>query len=361
MPASAEVNGLYYSQSANLVLYAEGEFGKGHSKTAEGVLRYGKNPVVAVIDSTQAGKQVQDVTSIKSNVPIVGSLAESFQFKPQALLLGTAWIGGQLPSKWKPDILSALENGLDVINGLHDFLAEDSEIAQAAMRHNRRLLDVRRPPASLPVASGKAVNVPALTILTVGSDCTCGKMTAALEITRNLEKRGRRSKFQATGQTGIMIEGHGIAIDRVIGDFMAGAAEQLVLEAAFENDFVLIEGQGSLIHPGFSGVTLALLHGSAPKSMILCHRALQNDVEDDPNFPIPKLSNLVEFYETAAAYIRPSKVLGVVLNTSGMTDSQARDAISEASLETGLPATDPVRYGTDNLVEAILAFKETIK
>jgi len=351
---------VYYSQEAPLILYAQDQFGKGQSKTAEGVLRYGKNPVLAVIDRTQAGKMVKDVVPIASNVPIVASLSEALRLKPQALMIGTAWIGGHLPEIWRPDLLTALENGLDIINGLHDFLSDDPEMTALAARHNCRLLDVRRSPQVLPVASGKAVNVPALTVLTVGSDCSIGKMTASLEITRSLEKRGCKTKFQATGQTGIMIEGHGIAIDRVIGDFMAGAAEQLVLEAAFDHDVVMVEGQGSLIHPGFSGVTLALLHGSAPKAMILSHRPEQVYVEDDPQYPlIPPLPELIRFYETAAAVMRPAKVIGIVLNTSGMTETAARQSIKDVAALTGLPTNDPVRFGVDNLVDSILSFKES--
>jgi uncharacterized NAD-dependent epimerase/dehydratase family protein len=350
---------MYYSQSARLAIYAQGEFGKGNSKTAEGVLRYGKNPVAAVIDKTEAGKRINEVTKINCDAPIVPSVVDSLQFKPDALLLGTAWIGGQLPPHWRPDIMTALENGMDVINGLHDFLSDDPEIVAAARKHDRKLLDVRRPPERIPVASGKAIKVPAFTVLTVGSDCSVGKMTASLELTRGLEKRGYKAKFQATGQTGIMIEGHGIAIDRVIGDFMAGAAEQLVLEAGYDNDFVFVEGQGSLLHPGFSGVTLSLLHGSAPQAMVLCHKATQTHVEDDPDFPIPKLSKLVQLYEYMASQIRPSKVVGISLNTSGMSEEAAGKAVSDAEADTGLPATDPVRFGVNNIIDSILAMRES--
>lgn len=349
---------MYYSQTARLAIYAEGEFGKGHSKTAEGVIRYACNPVVAIIDSTETGKTVEQVTGIPCQAPIVGSVADAMKFQPEALLLGTAWADGHMPEEWKPDILFALRSGLDVINGLHDFLADDPEIARCAAESNRKLLDVRRPPDQLPVGCGKAVDVPAFICLTVGSDGSVGKMTTSLEIDKIARKRGFRSKFVATGQTGIMIDGHGIAIDRVIGDFMAGATERLVLEVAYDNDFVFVEGQGSLIHPGWSGVTLGLLHGACPHAMILCHTSTRSRVgKDKLPFAIPKLSALIPIYESMTEFIRPAKVVAVSLNTHGLSQEAARAAVEAASLDTGLPATDPVRFGADCLFDALLAIR----
>jgi len=347
---------MYYSQTARLAVYAEGEFGKGHSKTAEGVIRYARNPVVAVIDSEQKGKTVRDVVGLDCQAPIVGSVSESLRFKPDALLLGTAWTGGRLPGAWRKDILTAIKSGLDIINGLHDFLGDDDEIARCAAEHDRRLLDVRRPPAELPVASGKAAGVSALTVLTVGSDCSVGKMTTSLELTYAAERAGRKARFIATGQTGIMIVGDGIAIDRVIGDFMAGATEQMVIAHGYDNDYVFVEGQGSIVHPGFSGVTLALLHGAAPEAMILCHKAAKTRIGELP-FPITPLPALVALYEEMAAYVRPARVLGISINTAGLSDGEARHAVSAAEKECGLPATDPVRFGADDLLNALEEFR----
>ena len=347
---------MYYSQAAKLVIYAESEFGKS-SKTAEGVLRYGKNPVVAVIDSRQAGKTVREVTGIPSDAPIVGSMKEALALKPDALLLGTAWHGGALPPQWRPDILQAIEGGLDIINGLHDFLVDDPEISAAAQKANRKLLDVRRPPDHLPVACGRALAVPAYIVLTVGSDCSVGKMTVSLELAKVAEQRKMTAKFVATGQTGIMIDGEGIAIDRVIGDFMAGATEQMVVEAGRNHDFVFVEGQGSLVHPGFSGVTMALVHGSCPHAMVLVHNPQRKNVKDTP-FPITSYEKLIRIYEDAAAAMRPSKVVGIALNTRGMDETAAQHAIKEAQEQTGLPATDAVRYGAGILFDALLAFKQ---
>jgi uncharacterized NAD-dependent epimerase/dehydratase family protein len=352
---------MYYSQAARLAIYAEGEFGKGHSKTAEGVLRYGLNPVVAVIDSTESGKTVEQVTGIPNQTPIVGSLSEALAYKPEALLLGTAWAEGRMPAEWKPDIIMALKNGLDVINGLHDFLCDDQEIAKFASVYNRKLLDVRRPPDVLPVGSGLAATVPSYVCLTVGTDGSVGKMTTSLELHKIAATRGFRSRFVATGQTGIMIDGHGIAIDRVIGDFMAGATELLVMDVAEDSDFIFVEGQGSLLHPGWSSVTLGILHGACPAGMILCHDAKRTKVgKDKLQFEIPKLSSVIPLYETMAAIIKPSKVLGIALNTHGMSEEAARKAVADAQADTGLPATDPVRWGADCLFDAIKSHRETV-
>jgi len=348
---------MYYSQQARLAIYAQGEFGKGHSKTAEGVLRYAPNPVVAVIDGSECGKTVEQVTGIPSPAPIVGSVIDCLDYRPDALLIGTAWTGGHLPPEWRPEIITAIKSGLDIINGLHDFLSEDEEIAQVAASYRRKLLDVRRPPEHLAVASGQAAQVTAFTCLTVGSDCSVGKMTTSLELTRLALARGYSARFVATGQTGIMIAGEGIAIDRVIGDFMAGAAEKLVVEAGFAHDFVFVEGQGSLVHPGFSGVTLALLHGACPKTMILCHKVSKTCVGES-SLPIPALPKLISVYQGSANLVRPASVVGISLNTAGLNDQQARQAVEAAEAETGLPATDPLRFGADNLFEAVLAFRE---
>lgn len=254
--------------------------------------------------------------------------------------------------------MTALEKGLDVVNGLHDFLADDAEIAALAKKLNRRLYDVRRPPEALPVANGLAADLHGFTVLTVGTDCSVGKMTVCLELDKVAKQRGFKSEFIATGQTGIMICGTGIAIDRVIGDFMAGATEKMVLEADAEKpDFIFVEGQGSLAHPGFSGVTLALVHGAAPACMILCHKSSRRNI-NETRFPIPDMPKLIQVYETMAAYVRESKIVGIALNTVGLDEAQCLDAINEAKKLTGLPCTDPVRFGGEPLFEAIHAFKE---
>ncbi|CAN5324695.1 DUF1611 domain-containing protein [soil metagenome] len=353
---------MYLKPSARLAIYAQGEFGKGHSKTAEGVIRYARNPIAAVIDKSEVGNSVKSATGIECAAPIVASIEEALQHKPDALLLGTAWTGGHMPESWRHDIITALENGLDVVNGLHDFLADDEKIVAAANKNKKLLLDVRRPPDNIPVAAGLARNVAAFTVLTIGTDCNVGKMTTSLELWKEAKNRGIKAEFIATGQTGIMIAGgSGIAIDRCIGDFMAGAAEQMVVEAAKDHDLILVEGQGSLAHPGFSGVTLALMHGSAPKAMILCHKATKKWICELTDFPLPDLNQLIKMSEAIVDYVQPAKVIGIAINTVGLTDEEAKSVVDRARKETGLPCTDPVRFGATELVDAIEKAKNNYK
>lgn len=354
---------MYLEESARLALYAPGEFGKGSSKTAEGVLRYGRNPITCVIDESQAGKTIEDITRIKSDAPIVATVEDALALGADALLLGTAWNGGAMPPAWRKDIVKAIAGGLDVVNGLHDFLEHDPDIVAAAQKHGRRLFDVRKTPDNLPVASARVLdprhnkNMSALVVLTVGTDCSVGKMTTALEMQKSAARAGKKAAFVATGQTGIMICGRGIAIDRVIGDFMAGATEQMVLAEIEGVDAVLVEGQGSLAHPGFSGVTMALVHGACPHAMILCHTPSRKAIKGtDPAIAIPDFGRLIETYESMAGYLRPAKIIGIALNTKDLDEEQARNIISRYENETGLPATDPVRFSADVLWQAVQNF-----
>jgi uncharacterized NAD-dependent epimerase/dehydratase family protein len=213
-------------------------------------------------------------------------------------------------------------------------------------------------PATLPVATARVREVTAHVALTVGSDCNTGKMTVAWELVRALKARGVAAAFVATGQTGVLLEGRGLAVDRVVSDFVAGAAELLVLDAAPGHDWVVVEGQGSLIHPGYSGVTLGLLHGALPHAMILCHQPSRTEIRHG-GIPIPPLPELVRRYEDALAPLRPGRVVAVALNTYDLDAAAARRAIDDAQAATGLPATDPVRFGTGPLVDALLAFAPT--
>ncbi|PZS00518.1 MAG: DUF1611 domain-containing protein [Chloroflexi bacterium] len=261
--------------------------------------------------------------------------------------------GGALPLEWRRQILAAIENGLDVISGLHYMLDDDPEFARAAHEHGVNLVDVRRPPAEIDVAGLHPRRSGSWVVTFVGSDCAVGKMTAALEVVTAARDLGLSAEFVATGQTGIMLDGGGIAIDRVIGDFMAGAAERLVIEAAERSDWVFVEGQGSLLHPGYSGVTLALLHGSLPDAMILVHQPSRTHIDQYP-LAIPPLDRLVALYEEAARWVKPAPVVAICLNTRDMDERNARRTIAEAADVTGLPVTDPVRDGGRTLVEAVV-------
>jgi uncharacterized NAD-dependent epimerase/dehydratase family protein len=345
------------SQHRFLIL-ADGQFGPLSSKTANSCIRYFPERIVAVFDRTEAGKTVQDVLGFGGAIPVVGDFTRGLALGPSAVLIGIAPAGGQLPPEWRGWLRTALERRLEIWSGLHTFIGDDPELGATARAQGVRIHDVRRPPARLPIADGRAAEVEPYVILTVGSDCNVGKMTAQLEMRDELVRRGHRARFVATGQTGIFIEGWGIAVDAVVADFIAGAAEQLVLEGANDADIVLVEGQGSLIHPGYSGVTLGLLHGACPDALILCHQATRDHIGDyhgrEPWVRIPPLAELVEIYERAAAPVRPTKVIGICLNTFDMAEGEAREAVARAIAETGLPATDPVRLGPGPLTDAIV-------
>jgi uncharacterized NAD-dependent epimerase/dehydratase family protein len=238
---------------------------------------------------------------------------------------------------------------------MHEFLADDEELAALAREHGAELRDYRRPPGDLSVPTGENLTHGAQVVLTVGSDCAVGKKTVAVELDRAARGRGLRSVFVPTGQTGIMIAGWGIAVDAVVSDFLAGAGERLVVEGARRGDLLFVEGQGSIIHPQFSGVTLGLYHGSAPHALVLVHRAGDTELEGVPGHPILPLAELVDLYERLALPVRPARVAAIALNTARLADEEARTAIAAAEAETGLPADDPVRFGPDRLLDAVLA------
>jgi uncharacterized NAD-dependent epimerase/dehydratase family protein len=331
-------------------ILAPGEFAGRAAKTAHGVIAYSPDVTVAVVDPEHAGRRVRDVVPyLQSDAPIVPSVRAALALEPTALLIGVAPPGGALPAGWRGEIRDALRAGLEIVNGLHQTLADDPEFAALAAGGGR-IWDVRVPPP-VPLFSGRAYGVKARVVLTVGSDCAVGKMTAALELTRAARTRGADARFAATGQTGIMIAGRGIAIDRVIADFASGAAEELVA-ADGDADLVFVEGQGGINHPAFGAVTLALLYGAAPDALVLVHLATRTHAE---GFSTPLLSyaELIRSYEGLCAAVKPARVAGIALNTYGLSDAQAQRAIAAARDETGLPADDVVRYGPDALYEAL--------
>ena len=289
-------------------------------------------------------------------IPVVDSMRDGLALKPTAVLVGIAPLGGRLPPEWRGWLAEALDGGCDLWSGLHTFLSDDPVLAAKAKAGGRKIFDLRKPPADLPVASGAAKKVDPYVVLAVGTDCNVGKMTAQLQLARKLNQTGLRTRFVATGQTGIMIEGWGIAVDAVVADFVAGAAERLVLEGSVDADVVLVEGQGSINHPGYSAVTLGLLHGSCPDGLILCHQSTRQYIGDyrpEAWLRIPPLSEYIRLYEAIGSAVHPTKVVGICLNTYDMTEDAALRACEAARQETGLPATDPVRFDAAPLVEAV--------
>lgn len=334
---------------------AEGALGVFSSKTAVGLLRYRRSEVVAVIDSKSAGQTLGQVLGFEHPAPIVGSLAEARAHRPDALLIGIAPRGGGLPGPWRAVIREAITAGLDVVSGLHLFLADDPELGPLAEVHRVTLTDLRRPPGAIPLpreAGQPAPHPRPFVVLTVGSDCNVGKMTAALEITRAAGTAGIDAAFGATGQTGILLAGRGVAVDRVIADFIAGATEQVIDELG-PVAWAVVEGQGSLLHPAYSGVTLGLLHGARPDAMILCHHVGRTRI-DGYGVPLPGMAELVHLYETAAAWVAPAPVVGLALNGVGAPPGALSALAAAFEAETGRPAVDPM-VGADRLVEALRA------
>jgi len=340
------------------LILADGDFSPLLSKTANSVIRYQPDRVVAVLDSTRAGQTVQQVLGFGGDIPVVATMQEGLALGATSVLIGIAPVGGGLPATWRDWIREAIEGGCDVVSGLHTFLSDDPLLAEAARIHGRTIQDIRKPPRDIPVASGLARDLEPLVVLTVGTDCNVGKMTAQLQLVAGLRARGLRTNFVATGQTGIMIEGWGIAVDAVVADFIAGAAERITVQGAEGADVVLVEGQGSINHPGYSGVTLGLLHGTCPDAMILCHQPSRKHIGDYRKaawLELPPLDEYVRMYEQMANLVHPSRVVGIALNTFDLDDDEARAACDDATRRTGLPATDPVRFDAGPLLDALQA------
>lgn len=343
------------AERRRLLILAEGQFGPHSGKTAYGVIRYGRDDVIAVLDSTRAGQNVSSYLR-GHDIPIVASLADALALprRPDALLIGIAPTGGRLPEAWRVMIREAIAEGLDVLSGLHTFVGDDPEFAAAAQAKGTKIVDYRRPPERLETAVGRRHGPGKRVILTVGTDCAIGKMSVALELRKAARAAGDSASFVATGQTGMMIEGWGVAVDRLISDFAQGTVEWLVEEGERLGDWVIVEGQGSLDHPAYSSVTLSLIHGATPQAMVMVHKPglAEHDFDHLPeaSFPIAKLGPFIELHEQMAGLVAPSRVVAVALNTSLYPgDADARRVIDEIAAETGLPTDDPFRFGADRL------------
>jgi uncharacterized NAD-dependent epimerase/dehydratase family protein len=347
-----------------VVILAEGNFGFHHGKTAMGVIRYGHDTVMAVIDSTQAGRNVREWLgdSGRNDIPIVATLNDALGQLPRAnaLLVGIAPTGGKLPDEWRHLILAAIRSGLDILSGLHTLLGDDPELAEAARSSGVRLIDFRRPPERMDTAVGRRHLPDKRVILTVGTDCAIGKMSVALELRRAGQALGRPTVFVPTGQTGMMIEGWGVAVDRVIADFLQGTVEWLVEDGEGRGDWLIVEGQGSLDHPAYSSVTVGLIHGATPHAMVMVHKPGLADHDFDhlpeARFPIAELRPFIAAHESVAGLVAPSRVVAIALNTSLIHDeTEARRMIATTAAETGLPCDDPIRFGGEALWREIEA------
>jgi len=324
-------------------------------KTGLALLRYSEAAIVAIIDRQCVGSSLPALTGIPRLVPIVASVAEALSYQPDVLVIGIAPSGGVLPEPWFQEIKQAVAAGLSVVNGLHTPLQAHPQLS-LLLQENQWIWDVRQEPSTLTVGSARAQLLSCLRVLMVGTDMGIGKMATGLELHRASLQRGQRSKFLASGQTGLMLKGDGVALDAVRVDFAAGAVEQMVMQWG-DYDLLIIEGQGSLLHPG-STATLPLLRGAQPTHLVLVHRAGQTHIRNHPQVPIPPLGDVIRLYElvvSGAGAFAAAPVVAIALNTAHLDEPTAHQAIKQIQVETGLPCTDPVRFGADLLVDAVMA------
>lgn len=327
-----------------------------YGKTGLTLLRYSEATIVAVIDQQCAGESLSQLTGIPCHAPIADSVASALAYQPDVLAIGIAPSGGVLPNAWWQEIKQGVAAGLSVINGLHTPMAGDAQL-KPLLKDGQYIWDIRQEPSGLGVGSGKARLLPCRRVLTVGTDMSVGKMSASLELHRAAQRQGIRCKFLATGQAGVMISGDGIPLDAIRVDFAAGAVEQLVMRYGNDYDVLIVEGQGSLLHPG-STATLPLIRGTQPTDLVLVHRAGQAHIRQHNHVPIPPLPEVVQLYETVASAggaFAPVRVVAIALNTGHLNEEAAKQAIEQVKVETGLPCTDAVRFGGDLLVEAVMA------
>jgi len=343
-----------------LVLLQHGGLADLSGKTGLAMLRYRPGPIVAVVDPQQAGRPLRQASGIDRDVPVVACLAEALPYGPEVAVVGLAPSGGRLPQPVRRDLAAALAAGLSVASGLHSRIGEDPELA-ALRRDPAWIWDLRREPEGLVVAAARAAALPCRRVLAVGTDMAVGKMCACLELAAAAQALAIPARFVGTGQAGILISGSGVALDAVRVDYAAGAVEAAVLAAAAglgPEGLVLVEGQGSLAHPG-STATLPLIRGSQPTELLLVHRAGQRHIKGFPHLPIPPLPELVGAVESLAALGRPDgqrpRVKAVALNTGHLDQGAAAVACAEVARQTGLPCADGVRSGADLLLQALLA------
>jgi uncharacterized NAD-dependent epimerase/dehydratase family protein len=316
------------------LLFLGEETSPPHAKTAFGLRDWA--PELCVGEFALRG------ATVSTGLPILSpTLAHARGAR--SLVIGVAPIGGSIPISWAAVLNDALEAGLDVVSGMHTRLDDIPGLAATAERLGRHLINVRQPPADLPIATGRRRTGKRL--LTVGTDCALGKKYTALSLTRGFRSRNIAVDFRATGQTGILIAGGGIPIDAVVSDFAAGAAELLSPDAA-DDHWDIVEGQGSIFHPAYAGVSLALLHGTQPDVIVMCHEVGRDNILGFPNYPTPSLREAIELTITLARRTNPAvRCAGVSLNTSALVDSAAQSVLAESAKTLGLPVADPIRGG----------------
>lgn len=342
-----------YLANERLAILLHGGITGIHGKTGLALLRFAPERCAVVIDRQTAGGNLAELTGIPLDrtIPIVATAEEALAYKPETLALGLAALGGKLPEDWIPDMQTALRGGLSILNGLHTSLATDPRLAPL-VQDGKWIWDIRKEPTGLVSGMGHARLLECKRVLFVGTDMSIGKMSAAIAFHRAAVAKGVRSKFMATGQTGVMLEGDGIPLDAIRVDFASGAVQQELIACSKDRDVVFIEGQGSLLNPA-STATLPLLRGSQPSHLVLVHRAQMHHLRDFKWVKIPPLKDVVAMYESiacAGGALAPVRVQCIAINSHGLSDAEARYEIDRIEAETGLPTQDVVRWGADKLL-----------
>jgi len=342
----------------HLAVIIDASLDQFRNKTAIALLRFCPHDVVCVVDARHAGMDIERLLGVGAGIPVVASALDAVKLGARHLVIGVATPGGYLPAELRPVVYEAIRNRVGVISGLHESMGGDPNLTSLAARHAVELINLRNvADEEHVIGTGLARGIKAYRVLTVGTDASIGKTTTTLMLERELRQRKLRVRFVATGQDGILISGRGLCIDRCIADFASGAAERLVQREAKGADLLLIEGQDAILSPCYAAVAIALLHGSCPDAMVLCHQP-SRILHRHTNVPIPSLAQYRDAYESMLAPLHPGKVVAVSLNTLDMTEAAALKAIAKAAADTGLPAADPVREGpagSERLAAAILA------
>ncbi len=345
-----------HSAGRRLIILTEGHSEPITAKTGVCVIRYCSEDVAAVFDRGERGRTAGDLLGVGGSIPVIGRLEDAPD--ATALMIGIAPSGGRIPAAWREIILQAIERGLDIISGLHQFLGEDPEFAHAARRKGVQLIDVRRN-NERDCATREGIRDDCLRIHTVGHDCSVGKMVTAIEVTRALQRAGHDAQFVATGQTGILIAGEGLPIDCIVADFVNGAAEKLVRQNQ-HHDILLVEGQGTLAHPKYSAVTLGLLHGCMPHGLIMCYEAGRTVMHGMETVSVCSLSHLKTVYEMMANLMGPCRLIGVSMNSRRLDPAAAEVERERVRAELGVPVCDVFRHGADDLAKAVLNLKSEL-
>ena len=339
------------SQKKKIVILSHGAFNYIKNKTGNMLIRYRTEEVVAVLDRTKSGITAYDELGYGENIPVLDNFDDCIDFKPDTLVIGNASQGGFISDEYRAEVIKAIEFGCDIISGMHHFINDDEEFVQLAERFNVSLFDLRRPPdpPNFPKGSWHKRKIPVLLI--VGTDCDTGKMTTAWEVSERLKSKDRKVEFIGTGQTGILLSGAGVPIDAVKADFMAGEIENMIDKVPDDTELIIVEGQGALTNQYYAGVTLGLLHGAMPDYMLMTHDPARDlDVTD---YPMASMKLVMDMHLDLMSNFKKSKFIGINLLTFALSDEEAKKEIDKVKNDYGMPTTDLIRYGSNELIESI--------